>query len=183
MTEHRLTPEQSKALEMFTSAKLFQKELTTSVVAYSHVTTTGTTIFVKGKMARSMLPHDDHWVWNQSKAQKMIEDSSQQHTIMKKFNSRKKRKSQDKSIPHLKLWMILVKKRVSETSYESINFLWCEKGTDALQPIFCTQQIQNGIQLVPINSIHQLVFLSEFMEPKVAKTVFGTPTAVDCNHV
>ena len=114
-------------------------------------------------------------MWNQSKAQRVIEQTEDTITIMKKFNPRKKSSRQNASFPPLKVWLISVRSKnvvtfLPEAGPEVLNFIWCEKG---LRGHSFTMVECNQIEMVSLHSVHQLSFLVEFMDPTTAKQIFG----------
>lgn|SRR3990167_9464829 len=127
----KLTPEQRKAIQMFRSCTIQQSSLQVERILIEHVTTTDCKIFVTGKIGRKSLPHDPHWVWNQSKAQITIESTSTHEIIMKKLNPRKKHKNQPQGYPSYKLWVFVIKHLCGQEVRDNLNFIWCEKGCPA----------------------------------------------------
>ena len=123
----KLSPEQKKAIEVFQSAIAQQDSLIVPKIAEEHVSVTGSRIFVVGKIGRKSLPHDHHWVWNQSKAQQTIENSSTHEIVMYKLNPRKKNKNQTQGYPSYKLWVFVMKSKFGEPK-SNTNFIWCERG-------------------------------------------------------
>lgn len=75
---------------------------------------------------REFLPHEDHWVWNQSNAKTTTKILNEKVSVtIQKFNARKKPKSNIRQ-PSYKLWIFTLEQFINETLYG----LWCEKGKD-----------------------------------------------------
>ena len=162
MRSSEYTPEQRKAILKFREALIYQHKLFVTQVEDEHVSSTGSTIFVKGRIGRLSLPHEDHWVWNQSKAQITVEESKDYEVVLKKLNPRRKNSQQKTMHPSYKLWVVVIKDKHGDRDSD-MNFIWCEKG--------CSLEFKP--QLVPISSVHDLAFLTDFMEPHVAQDVFN----------
>ena len=178
-----LSPEQQKALQTFQEALNLRDQLTVQELKPEHVALTGSKIFITGKIGRGTLPHQEFWVWNQSKAQKVLEDNDQYSTVLKKLNPRKKLKDQQESFPSYKLWVITTKYK-NKSESENRNFIWCEKGETIVtehviipamqaQPIESIDNTELVIQVVPIANVDELSFLSAFMDPQDAEAIFG----------
>lgn len=166
-----LTPEQIRAVQVFNKARLIQDQLIVGNIKEEHVSQTGSKIFVRGKIGRLSLPHEQHWVWNQCKAQKVIETTSDYEIVMKKLNPRRKTKNQSTGFPNYKLWVFVIKENFGNRESD-MNFMWCEKGVSPVLPIEEPEEIYYP-PIVQISSIHQFAFLIDFMEPHVAFSIFS----------
>src|SRR3990167_5939646 len=165
-----LTPEQQQAERVFQTYRSHQEQLLVNGITEDHLKT-GSKIFVKGRIGRTSLPHEKHWVWNQSKAQKVIEETEEYEIILKKLNPRKKIRTQQQSFPPFKLWVVVIRNKDAEREND-MNFIWCEKGNPDPENPEQERELP-PIPIVPISSIHDLSFLITFMEPHVAMSIFS----------
>ena|SRR3990167_154990 len=171
------SPEQQQAIAVFRAELLRKDELLVERVMMDHVARTSSKIFVKGTIGRASLPHGEHWVWNQSKAQKVVETNNEFEVILKKLNPRKKSKEQKQGYPHYKLWVFVIKYRNHTQNEDSnINFIWCEKGEDWYSDWYCEKRVyeeEPAPKIVPIETVHELSFLADFMDPIEVESIFG----------
>ena len=167
--EIKLSPEQRKAIEVFETAINYQESLTVPKISEEHVSVTGSRIFVVGKIGRKSLPHEHHWVWNQSKAQQTIENSNTHEIVMYKLNPRKKNKSQIQGYPSYKLWVFVMKSKFGEAKYNT-NFIWCERGKqDELNE---TKRIEVVIENKPSPSVAKIELYDDFWKDIIIKGEF-----------
>ena len=169
----RLSPEQTKAFDVFKESLPSSDQLSVNKILPEHVFLTNSRIFVYGKIGRKSLPRDVHWVWNQSKSQKTIKLNGSDVTLYK-LNPRKNSKDPNLRYPAYKLWVFTIKAPSGDVA-DNINFLWCEKGRTSMsapEPLVPVQTPIGRIHPEEI-SLNQLVFLKEFMEPASAQYFFG----------
>jgi len=83
------------------------------------------------------LPHEDHWMWNQSNAKVSTKLDSGAEVTFQKMNTRKKKNFT--KAPSYKIWLFTV---LSNTSNEEFFFMWCEKGLN-------TDKSSHNIQSLP----------------------------------
>jgi hypothetical protein len=175
-TTVKLTPEQSRAYRVFQESVPHYGELVVPHITLNHITVQNSRVFVKEKIARKSLPHENHWVWNQSKPQQCVEYSKEYSVIMYKLNPRKNAAcNAQHRCPAYKLWVFILRPvQANSASSTPMNFLWCEKGKDTAN---------SPAPLVPLNtaigrinpeeiSLTELSFLKDFMDRDVA-TQFG----------
>src|SRR3990167_2464698 len=155
------TPEQIKAVKVFHKSRHLQEQLKVTRIKEEHVSKTGSMVFYRGRIGRRSLPHEPHWVWNQCKAQKVLEATEDHEIVLKKLNPRKKSKDNSIPFPNYKVWVFVIKERLGNREFD-LNFLWCEKGNAKDK----NEEEPFNPPLVPLTSIHQFAFLIDFMEPQ-----------------
>ena len=82
--------------------------------------------FSVSPIRREHLPHEEHWVWNQSNAKLTASLFSGSVTVtLQKFNARKKPRARVRQ-PSFKLWIYTIDDFLPQTLFS----LWCEKGRE-----------------------------------------------------
>lgn len=169
-----LSPEQKRACDIF-SQNYFAFESASIISAgglsLANVCISGAHFFVDGVVNRKVLPHESHWMWNQSKSRVHKKVTDRCNIKFAKLNPRRI-KSRDcvetnKGLPSYKLWIFEVE---SNLHYGPLYFLWCEKGKpspNSLPPLVKEVTFKRNRDNEEIH-IDQLAFLADFIDKEVA---------------
>ena len=165
--DSKLTPEQTRALNVLLEAwppnAIKEEDLTVS-----DITVTGSLIYTRKSVRRVDLPHENHWLWNQSKAQSTaIFNEASLKIIWYKINPRKKPQSNDR-YPAFKVWVFKI---FHSTSDDELHCLWCERGKDTPESIPPLVPISTAIGRIQPEKLtgEELSFLKPLMDPATAK--------------
>ena len=118
----KLTTEQQRAITVLEEKLVMWKSLLNQPI--HNCTQTNFFCFSISPIRREHLPHEEHWVWNQSNAKlctTMYE--GRVGVTIQKFNARKKPKY-DQRQPSYKVWIFTLENYLPDPLYA----LWCEKG-------------------------------------------------------
>lgn len=126
-TTNKITPEQQQAIDIFRQSLKIKDQLMVPRVRFEHISSSDCKIFVVGKIGRKSLPNEHYWVWNQSNAQIVIDQTVDYEIVVKKLNPRKKIRTQTQTIPPFKIWVFVINNKWNDPK-ENLNFIWCERG-------------------------------------------------------
>ena len=174
----KLTPEQERTLRVFNNnyPNLKHSEIFhVGDVNLDQITITNSKIFVEGKISRKTLPHETHWLWNQSKSKVVVTLNHHESVVITKFNPRRLPKSM-LAHPSFKLWACEIN---SPRVHSQISLVWCEKGKETpWSPAPLVRSPVSPPQPISSPSINQedpdmvllsdLSFLRDFIDPNVA---------------
>lgn len=118
----QLTPEQSKAVQKFLSAKPNWQETQTTFPP--HVLPTNFFSFSLDPFPK--LVHDVAWIWNQTNSKISVTPECGGELILQKLNARKRRGYP--KAPSYKVWQYTFEQTDSEPN--KLYGIWCEKGAD-----------------------------------------------------
>lgn len=160
----KLTSEQNKALKVLENMLEQWRDLLNQPI--NNCTYTNFFGFSLVPIRREHLPHEEHWVWNQSNAKLTTTIFDRVSVTIQKFNARKKPKFGIRQ-PSYKVWIFTIENFISEPLFA----IWCEKGKQVGQdpPLVHHHQQSESTTIQPEElKLESFDFLREFVSEENA---------------
>ena len=158
----RLTREQVKAFEIFISYSQVLERYTGNIHRLNTsapLLETNFVAFSRNPIAKTKIPREKHWSWNQSNAKVTVSlDGGDGFVTFKKISPRKRYSNLD--APKFKIWLF----HVLTSTFEG-HFLWCEQG---VMPERKGVETETGTIILEEVTINSLSFLVPFVDAKTA---------------